>query len=73
MVRRQGLGDEPFECLAERVRVDRLAVLLGDDQILVLVVRAPLDSFCVLRARVVALRRRADDFVANRDERLADR
>ncbi len=88
--RRLVLLDQPLERLAERVRVDRLAVLLRDDEILVLVVGAPLRPLLVLAllvrselrdrlgvevddAGAVALRRRVDDVVADRDERLANR
>src|SRR5690242_20584990 len=42
------LLDQALECLAERVRVDRLAVLLGHDEILILVVGTPLSSLLVL-------------------------
>jgi hypothetical protein len=38
---KSGLGDDPLERLTEGVRVDRLAVLLGDDQAVVLGVGSP--------------------------------
>lgn len=42
------LLDQARECLAEHVRVDRLPVLLGDDQVLVLVGGAPFRALLVL-------------------------
>jgi hypothetical protein len=46
------LLDQPLERLAERVRVDRLAVLLGHDEVVVLVVVAPLSPLLVLPSSV---------------------
>jgi hypothetical protein len=43
-----GLLDQPFERLAERVRVDRLAVLLRYDEVVVLVVGTPLGPLAFL-------------------------
>lgn len=49
-----GVPDDALERLAERVRVDRLAILLGDDQVRLLIVAAPLNSFGVLSRRVLS-------------------
>jgi hypothetical protein len=46
--------DDPLEGLAERVRMDRLAVLLRDDQATILIVRSPFVSLVVLADAVRA-------------------
>ena len=50
----RGLGDQPLEGLAEGVRVDRLAVLFGDHEVLVSVVGAPLGPLLVLALPALA-------------------
>jgi hypothetical protein len=85
-----GSLDDPLESLAERVRVDGAPVLPARDEILILIVAAPLRALVVLsptigteqldglsvqvdHPSVVALRRRLQDLIRHRDNRMTNR